>query len=1166
MAGDFRAAKGDVEQLGAQLRPAAQAAKVFSEAQNAAKTALDGAKGALSSKQGALIALRKETDSAGKKTDDFKRSEEGLKAAIVAAKTELNQRKSALQQVALEAQKAARAEAALQQEYKGAVAGVRVVSKELQLKRAALSDATGQMARLGVATTDLGRHERNLQGAIAQVRQEVQRMAPAYQQSAAAAKTSSVQQLAATRTLRDGLGEVSQQIQRIQSIAMVALGGNWAISKGKEIADVADSFKNLQARVKLATGEGALFATSWDRVSQIALDTNSALDGTATLFARIADAGKSAGLSAGVAAQQSLGLTQTINQATQLSGGSAESANAAMTQLIQGLQSGVLRGEEFNSIMEQAPRLARALADGLGVTTGELRKMANLGQLTTATVIKALQGQAAVLAAEFETLPATVGRALQNLRTQWTLYVGSSDAGMLSSENAAKSINFLAENLDTLVSTLQTAGKLWAAIKVAQLAGDFGAWATKTLTATMAMEANTVATAANTVAQKANAAAVGAGAAAMGAQAATAKTSAFIQAAFAKNAQNAATFSGQAAKAQLAANAAVAAGGARAAGSAVQMGVLGRSVAGLTGLLGGPVGLLATLVLFNGEIKSGITGVVEWGMGFTDAGKRMRDFEEQQRRANSHMKAQQELANGAAAAQKKYADAQQAARDASFGLTKAGSGVIATFDGLIEKGEKVSEALGKIGKDFDLGSQPGIQNAASVLDKLLADGKITAQQFSQAWTDALAGVDLGVFEVNARAALSGAKRETEQLAHVMDAALSVAIERAGLNMDNLQGRIGAASRSAINDVDAIASSYDRLRAQGVDAAAALQTSFAKAIDTADSSKALDVLRGKLEGLRKELGATVANGLLDQAAKKARQLQIALEEATPGIQSVAEAMRRLGVVSDASLRETATEAKKTYDVIARSGTASQREVAGAFQRAAESAINAANGVAPAWVKTEAAVRGYEISLDRAGNAVVSTERATARAAGRMVSDFDKVGQAADRAGQRIQGMRRAAESQDSDGVKPFGSPNIAERGTTSPIQNLVPANMRTEAQLDAWWKEWQRQYKEQNPFDTKSRGQLGNYMYDTTKFAMEGARKQIKLQQAASSAIPEQAAQASAQGPVVNTAQQLVQTHRHEISFGGRELGAIQTDEAGSNVLQNLLGELERSARLTGAAV
>jgi len=125
---------------------------------------------------------------------------------------------------------------------------------------------------------------------------------------------------------------------------------------------------------------------------------------------------------------------------------------------------------------------------------------------------------------------------------------------------------------------------------------------------------------------------------------------------------------------------------------------------------------------------------------------------------------------------------------------------------------------------------------------------------------------------------------------------------------------------------------------------------------------------------------------------------------------------------------------------------------------------------------------------------------------------------------------------------------------------------TEAELDAWWKEWQRQYKEQNPFDVKSRGQLGNYQMAVTRFAMEGARKQIQMQQAVKAAgQPAQAAAAPMQE--VSTAQQLVtQVHRHEISLGGRELGAIQTDAAGSSVLQSLFSELERSARLTGAPV
>lgn len=945
---EFRKAQDDAKRLGTELKTEAAAAKAFAEAEQQAQTAVADAKRSLDSKRDALRTLRSETDAAGKKTEDYKRAEEGLKAAIAAARTELTQRKAALKQAGSEAQKAARDEAELQQEYKGAVSNVRNVSAALQQKRAALKDATAQMQRLGVATTDLNIHERNLKNAIAQKREEVQRMAPAYQQAAAAASGAAVQQLAAQRTLKDGLGDIAAQIQRIQSIAMVALGGSWAIGKAKEIADVADEFKNLRARVELATGEGQLFAQSWEQVSRVAQATYSSLSSTATLFARLTDAGKSAGQSAQAAAQQAMALTETINQAVQLSGASAQASDAAITQLIQGLQSGVLRGEEFNSVMEQAPRLAKAMADGLGVTTGELRKLAGEGALTTEVVIKALQGQADVVANEFGKLPATVGRALENLRTQWMLYVGSADAGLLSTENAAKAINYLAENIDTLINALQTAGKLWAALKIAQLASDFGAWATKTLAATQAMEANTVATVANTAAQKANAAAVGASAAAMGAQAAAAKTSAFIQAELARNAKNAAIFAGQATKAQQAATAAMK-GGAGAAGMLGKgLGSVGRAVVGFAG---GWVGLVANLVLFRSEIESGIRSVVEWGKSFTAAGRQLKEFEEEQRRAAEVSSYQAKVAEEVAQANKRISQALEESRNASFGLSKEGQGLIATFQGMVREGKRVDEALAKIGEGFDLSGKEGIQNAAAVLDKLQADGQITAEQFAQAWQGALEKIDLGVFAVNAQTALAGGAREAERMAQVMDAVVHQAVLRTGLDFDVLRGRIGAASRSAINDVDAIAASMERLQAQGVDAARALQVSLSKAINTADSQQAVEALKGKIEELRAKLGDEVADGLLDQAAAKARELKTALEDSTPGIQSVQEAMRQLGVVSDESLLRTAETARKAYEAIRDSGTATPREIALAFEKAADAAEKSADRSMQAWAKAE-----------------------------------------------------------------------------------------------------------------------------------------------------------------------------------------------------------------------
>lgn len=360
-------------------------------------------------------------------------------------------------------------------------------------------------------------------------------------------------------------------------------------------------------------------------------------------------------------------------------------------------------------------------------------------------------------------------------------------------------------------------------------------------------------------------------------------------------------------------------------------------------------------------------------------------------------------------------------------------------------------------------------------------------------------------------------------------------------------------------------------AQGVEAVTQAQS---KAVPAAQAKAQADVQAAQaVKQLRAEYAELVASGNMQAAARTLieidriqRRLAGSAEAAAESAALIDQAYADLGLETPKELQRLADQASAAFKRLEKDGTQPPQRIAQAWQVMAERTIAANGGIAPAWLKTEAAVKGYEIALDRAGKAVVSTERATARAAGRMVSDFDKVGRAADRAGQRIHNMRRAADSPDGDGAKPFGSPNIAERGTTNPIQNLVPANIQTEAELDAWWQEWQRQYKEQNPFDVKSRGQLGNYQMAVTRFAMEGARKQIQMQQAVKAAgQPAQAA--AAPMPEVSTAQQLVtQVHRHEISLGGRELGAIQTDAAGSSVLQSLLGELERSARLTGAPV
>lgn len=213
-----------------------------------------------------------------------------------------------------------------------------------------------------------------------------------------------------------------------------------------EIVEVSDAFKTLEARIKLATGEGAAFVTGFDGVKQIANDTFSSIESTGELFARISAAAETMGL----AQAEVLSVTKTINEAIQLSGGSAASADAAITQLIQGLQSGVVRGEEFNSIMEQAPRLAKAMADGLGVTRGELRALAQDGALTSEVVINAVREQGAAINAEFATLPNTVGNSVQVAKNQLFNFIGEMDKTVNQSSILANAISSVGDSLENL--------------------------------------------------------------------------------------------------------------------------------------------------------------------------------------------------------------------------------------------------------------------------------------------------------------------------------------------------------------------------------------------------------------------------------------------------------------------------------------------------------------------------------------------------------------------------------------------------------------------------------------------------------------------------------------------------------------------------------------------
>lgn len=239
---------------------------------------------------------------------------------------------------------------------------------------------------------------------------------------------------------------------RSQLAGIVAIGGATISLRG--LRAMADGYANISNRLKLVTaGEQALAATR-ERTFGIAQATNTEYASTATLYSRLIKSARDLGQSQQEQAETASTLATAINQSFQVSGTSAANANAAVLQLSQGLAAGVLRGDEFNSVMENSPRLAQALADGLNVGIGKLREMAEAGELTSDVVVRALSGQAAVIGAEFAALDLTIERSWTNLENAVLRYIGRADQANGTSRSIAQGIADIADNIGPIVDAL----------------------------------------------------------------------------------------------------------------------------------------------------------------------------------------------------------------------------------------------------------------------------------------------------------------------------------------------------------------------------------------------------------------------------------------------------------------------------------------------------------------------------------------------------------------------------------------------------------------------------------------------------------------------------------------------------------------------------------------
>lgn len=250
----------------------------------------------------------------------------------------------------------------------------------------------------------------------------------------------------------DRLEKAGGRVERqtgLMSGAFKVLGGVLASAALYQAAGIyirmADASANMSARLRLATRSQEEFNRAHRETYQIAQRTSTELGSVVDLYARM----QQSTTELGVSQSDLLQLTETVTQTFQVSGATAQEAAGGLRQLSQAMAGGVLRAEEFNSIVESSPRLVQALADGLGISFGEVRKHVNEGKITSEMLVNALLSQSETIQREFGEMPITVGRATTQLRNAMTRLVGETDEAEGASRDLAEAIVDLAEVLES---------------------------------------------------------------------------------------------------------------------------------------------------------------------------------------------------------------------------------------------------------------------------------------------------------------------------------------------------------------------------------------------------------------------------------------------------------------------------------------------------------------------------------------------------------------------------------------------------------------------------------------------------------------------------------------------------------------------------------------------
>jgi tape measure domain-containing protein len=917
----------EFQRIGQNTAPAARLQQLTQEA-TAAQQALGQTRGEVDRLNRGFTQSGSAVESQTQALEAAQEAAQAANSAYQQITRELQELRAAMAAAGLSSTELAAAQDRIRAELAGVTAGIGQLEARLQASAnaarqttEAVDSMTARMARAGAEGS----------AALARIGRGADDMARHTQTAAQTAETS-VRQAA---TGFDAMGGA------LKSAAAQALAFFGALEGAKQLISLGDLWQNLNARIKLTADTQQEFNTAQKELFGIAQDVRSDLEAIDTLYTKTEQSVRDFG----GAQQDALDLTRVIAQSFKVSGAAAGEAAGGTQQLAQALQSGVLRGDEFNSVMENAPRLAKALADGLGEPVTKLRAMAEAGELSAERVIKALLSQKDVIEREYGQLPNTVEGALTQAKNSLLKYVGELNESAGVTQKIAGGIQALSGHLSELASvtasvaavyggsllknvTQATAAKL-EGVRASRAQAAAAAEATAATRVELQQHvASAEAHVAEMRARIANTQALIAHIRAQGGQIANDATLLRLQQQLLtqQNALTAATV--RQAEAEVALQAATARTAAAASLTQKAMAGIGNAVNVATAaFIGWEIGQflnkfetvriagahLAETFAKLGTVWKVATGELTAAQGKAELETIRKEFDDIRITVTDAYRESEEQG-------KKFAQTQGEVKSKLDETAPAADKLAAALD---KTGKSAGDGAGKIdelAKSFDLLIPENVDRLALAVGRLSGASEGSAREVRENLAKAFAeltGPQLAAELDAIRARLESAGPAATQLGTALDVGVRESLKRLGLDADQA---LGGMSRKVSEGIAAIESLKGQLDASGVTGARAgtvIKQAFTNLIDSAKTT-------AELQAINEEVTRLGQRGDLTR-----QQLQSAYGQ-------IAEAQRKLGVTTQ-ELRAAQDQARVSADELAaavRAGTATQDQYARAAGDARE----------------------------------------------------------------------------------------------------------------------------------------------------------------------------------------------------------------------------------------